>query len=539
MVVIYFLTLFKQCIKLGEITDMLNKAPYFVEYIRQFLEENYGTNKLYRDGLKVYTTLNYSYQIIAQDAVQEGLRQADKRYGYRGPVGEFEPAQGRPALVRVLKELNGTEELAAPQAGDWLHGLVLQVGPQEVSVDLGTGQGTLALQDMEWARPPNVKVDGRWAQIKNAHQALKENDLILVQVLGQRADGTWALALEQVPEVQGSLISLNPVNGQILAMVGGYDFRQSQFNRAIQALRQPGSAFKPIIYTAAIQDGYTPASIIIDAPVIFKEKEDTFDKWKPVNFEEKFYGPTSVRTALTHSRNVVTIKLLQNTGVQKAIELSRRMGISSHLAENLSIALGSSSVTLNELVSAYAIFANQGKKVEPVAVRYIKNRDDEIIYRSSLHETQVVSPGVAYLITSLLQSVVQHGTATKVRPLGRPVAGKTGTTNNFVDAWFLGYTPDLVTGVWVGKDKDEPLGLNETGSRAAIPIWLNYMKAALKDQPIRDFLVPDEVVFMKIDPETGRAADFGHPNAKFEVFLKDNPPENAKSELDLLTQHTF
>jgi len=382
-------------------------------------------------------------------------------------------------------------------------------------------------------------VDGRWTQIKDVQQVLREGDLILVQVLGRLADGTWAVSLEQEPEVQGSLISLDPKSGQILAMVGGYDFNQSQFNRAIQAVRQPGSAFKPIIYAAAIQEGYTPASIIIDAPVIFKEKEDTFDKWKPVNFEEKFYGPTSLRTALTHSRNVVTIKLLQNTGVQKAIELARRMGITSPLAENLSIALGSSAVTLHELVSAYAIFANQGKKVEPSAIRYIKNRNNEVIYRSEPRETQVLSPGVAYLITSLLQSVVKQGTATKVKALKRPVAGKTGTTNNFVDAWFLGFTPEMVTGVWVGKDKDEPLGLNETGSRAAIPIWLDYMQSATEGTPIKDFPVPDDVVFVKIDPETGHAVDYGHPNARFEVFLKDNPPEKAKSEIDPLTQHTF
>jgi penicillin-binding protein 1A len=322
-------------------------------------------------------------------------------------------------------------------------------------------------------------------------------------------------------------------------MVGGYDFNQSQFNRAIQAIRQPGSAFKPIIYAAAIQDGYTPASIIIDAPVIFKEKEDTFDKWKPVNFEEKFYGPTSVRTALTHSRNVVTIKLLQNIGVQKAIDLARQMGIDSNLSENLSIALGSSGMTLNELVSAYTVFANQGKRTEPNAVRYIQNRNGDVIYRHAPSELQVLSKGVAYLVTSLLQSVVKHGTATKVRPLKRPVAGKTGTTNNFVDAWFIGYTPDVVTGVWVGKDKDEPLGLNETGSRAAIPIWLDYMKAVHEGKPIREFPVPDDVVFTRIDPETGHAAGFDLENSRFEVFLKDNPPEKAKSELDPLTQNTF
>ncbi|MFQ5482634.1 MAG: penicillin-binding transpeptidase domain-containing protein, partial [Nitrospinaceae bacterium] len=251
------------------------------------------------------------------------------------------------------------------------------------------------------------------------------------------------------------------------------------------------------------------------------------------------YGPTSIRTALTHSRNVVTIKLLQNTGVQKAIELAQRMGIRSPLAENLSIALGSSGMTLYELVSAYSVFANQGVRVEPTAVRHILNRNGEVLYRASPGETQVLPKGVAYMITSLMKSVVDHGTATKVKSLNRPVAAKTGTTNNFIDAWFIGYTPHVATGVWVGKDKDEPLGVNETGSRAAIPIWLSYMKKSLQGSPVIDFPVPDEVVFAKIDQETGRAADFDHPGSTFEVFLEENQPEEPDKELDPLTQHTF
>ncbi len=532
-------TALKAEIQLGEITNMLNKAPYFVEHIRQFLQENYGSNKLYRDGLKVYTTLNLPYQEMATAAVQNGLLAADKRYGYRGPVSSIDLDGGREAIVNSLDQYNKFKESHVPEVGEVVHAAVLQVFPKEVDVDLGFAEGSIALEKMNWARKPNIHLDGRWARIKNAHQALKPGDLIQVRLLNQNQDGDWALALEQTPEVQGGLISLNPLTGQILSMVGGYDFQESQFNRAIQAIRQPGSAFKPIIYTAALQDGYTPASIIIDAPVIFNEKEDTFDKWKPVNFEEKFYGPTSIRTALTHSRNVVTIKLLQNTGVQKAIDLARQMGIKSSMSENLSIALGSSGLTLYELVSAYSIFANGGKKVEPTAVRHIINRNDEAIYKATPSEVQVISPGMAYMITSLLQSVVQHGTATKVKALGRPVAGKTGTTNNFVDAWFMGYTPDMVTGVWVGKDKDEPLGQNETGSRAAIPIWLDYMKQAMKEKPIMDFPVPDDVIYVKIDPETGSSAEFDSPASKFEVFLKDNPPEKGKSELDPMSQNTF
>ncbi len=279
----------KASISLGEITDMLNKAPYFVEHIRQFIQENYGSNKLYREGLNVYTTLNLQYQNIATAAVRKGLLEADKRYGYRGPVNTINLDDGRGTIVDTLSELNKLKEGIKPKAGDLMHAAVLQVFPKEV-VDLGFAEGSIALEKMSWARKPDIRLDGRWARINNAHQALKPGDIIQVRLLNQNQDGDWDLALEQTPEVQGGLISLNPLTGQILSMVGGYDFKDSQFNRAIQAIRQPGSAFKPIIYTAALQEGYTPASIIIDAPLIFNEKEDTFDKWKPVNFEENFYG---------------------------------------------------------------------------------------------------------------------------------------------------------------------------------------------------------------------------------------------------------
>ncbi|MFQ5482658.1 MAG: penicillin-binding protein 1A, partial [Nitrospinaceae bacterium] len=259
--------------KLGGVTEQLNQAPYFVEYIRQFLEENFGTRKLYRDGLKVYTTLNYPFQEAAQQAIKEGLLTADKRYGYRGPMGHFDLDQGREALIQTLNEMNGTKMAALPKIGDRIHGVVTQVTSRRAEVDLGTGSGVIQLKDMSWARKPNVKVDGRWAKIKSVRQALKPGDLIRVTIQGVRDEGAWALGLDQDPEVQAGLLSINPANGQILAMVGGFDYAKSQFNRALQAVRQPGSAFKPIIYAAALEDGYTPASIIIDAPVIFREKE--------------------------------------------------------------------------------------------------------------------------------------------------------------------------------------------------------------------------------------------------------------------------
>lgn len=524
---------------LGGVSEMLNRAPYFVEYIRQILEKKYGSNKLYRDGLKVYTTLNLKSQLIAQEAVKEKLRDADKRYGYRGPIDHIHSYESAP-IDEILKSLNESDEKKEPGKGDIVHGIVTDVKKTEAVVALENMEGVINIKDMAWAREPNIKIDGRWAKIKNVEKALAPGDVILVKILGESEHGNrLSLALEQEPEVEAGLININPLNGNIKAMIGGYDFSKSQFNRAVQAIRQPGSAFKPIVYLTALKEGFTPASIILDSPVIFRDKEDTFDKWKPVNFEEKFYGPTPLRTALAHSRNVVTIKLLQNVGVTKAIRMARALGITSRIEPNLSIALGSSGLTLLELVSAYSVFPNQGYRIEPYSIRYIKNRNNEEIYTHVEEGNQAISSGLANLMTNLLQNVVQNGTAKKVKVLNRPVAGKTGTTNNYIDAWFMGFTPDSVTGVWVGKDKDEPLGANETGSRAAIPIWLHFMSKTLKGTPIKNFPISDEVTFVKINPETGYAANYGEPKTRFEAFLRDNLPGKPSTTEALASEITF
>ncbi|MZH15265.1 MAG: PBP1A family penicillin-binding protein [Nitrospinae bacterium] len=514
---------------LGEVEKMLNKAPYFVEHIRRILEEKFGSSKLYRAGLKVYTTLDMKMQETAQRAIKENLLVADKRYGYRGPLGTVDISQGEIAVQNAMIRQNSFAEEKGIKIGSTISGTVMSVGDTQAWVILGEEDGYIDIKDMDWAREPNPNLDGRWVKIKHPNEALTAGDLISVKVLGRRQDGSgWSLALEQEPEVEGALISLAPLTGQVKAMIGGYDFYKSQFNRAVQAIRQPGSAFKPIIYAAAINEGYGPASIIIDSPIIFKEKEDAFDKWKPVNFEEKFYGPTSLREALAHSRNVVTVKLMQNIGIKSTIRLARSLGITSNLEENLSIALGSSGTTLYELTSAYSAFANLGNLIKPTAIRNIKNRSGEVLFTAVPEITKPLSPGTAHIITSLMQSVVKNGTATKVRALKRPVAGKTGTTNNYVDAWFMGYTPELVTGVWVGKDKDEPLGRNETGSRAAIPIWLKFMQEALANEPVTNFPVPDDIQFLKVQTESGEPAKFNDTDSNFEIFLQDFLPEKEK-----------
>jgi len=519
----------KSKVNLGEVTNMLNKAPYFVEYIRQQLMSLYGRNKVYKSGLKVYTTLNLEQQITAQNVTKKYLRISDKRYGYRGPLGTMDIAIPEIVLQENLREINNLNDGVIPVTGTIIYGLVKSVEREYVTVLIGQGEGIIELKNMNWARQPDPKVDGRWARISRSDRTLQPGDKILVKVLGVHKSGSaWSLSLEQEPEVEAALLSIAPATGHIKAMIGGYDFSKSQFNRAVQAVRQPGSVFKPIVYATAISKGFSPASTIIDSPIIFKEKDHSFDNWKPVNFENKFYGPTPLRKALAHSRNIVTVKILQEIGVNSVIRMAKNLGINSHMDKNLSIGLGSSGVTLHELISAYSAFANNGIRVESQGIRYIENRNGEILYTEIQKKTQPISSGIANIITSLLQSVVKEGTAKKVRPLGRPTAGKTGTTNNYVDAWFIGYTPKLLTGVWVGKDNVEPLGRNETGSRTAIPIWLEFMKNSLANKPIYNFPTSSETTFVKVDPTTGNITNSENPKGFFEIFANDNlPKENS------------
>ena len=530
----------KKPFTLGEVTNMLNRAPYFVEYIRKQLMTMYGRNKVYKSGLKVYTTLSIEKQILAQEATKKNLLIADKRYGYRGPLGTMDISLPEIVLQESLSEINNFTEGIHPKTGTNIKGLVKSVNKEYLTVLTGQGEGIIELKDMDWAREPNIKVDGRWARIHRVDKNFYPGDKILVKVLGIYESGSlWSLSLEQEPEVESALISLEPHTGHIKALIGGYDFSKSQFNRAIQAVRQPGSVFKPIVYATAISKGFSPASIIIDSPIIFKEKDHDFDKWKPVNFEKKFYGPTPLRKALAKSRNIITVKLLQKIGTRSVIQMAKNLGINSHLENNLSIGLGSSGVTLKELVSAYSAFANRGIRVEPQGIRYVENRNGKILYKNSQKITQPITSGTAQIVTSLLQSVVQEGTAKKVRSLNRPTAGKTGTTNNYIDAWFMGFTPKLITGVWVGKDNVEPLGRNETGSRTAIPIWLDYMKGALINTPIQNFPVSSETVFAKINPQTGSLAKHDDSKGFFELFLKDKIPNSQDHHKEVITDNTF
>ena len=514
----------KSELKLKEREERKNFAPYFSEYIRQYVEDKYGSSGLYKGGLKVYTTLKMEYQEAAESAVKEGLREIDKRLGYRGPFGNVKPL-GQYIDWRKVDEIelknfpDGREK-----NGNRTLGVVAEVTPEKALVFAKDIKGYIYVKDMEWAHKHDTAVDAlSFGKVKNAEEVLKTGDIVDIKILEEKdKKGNLKFALEQEPVIQGALLCIEPATGFVRAMVGGYDFDKSKFNRAIQAQRQPGSAFKPIVYSASFEKGFTPASIFIDSPVIFEEKDE--ENWKPANFEEKFYGPTNLRTALTHSRNVITVKLLQSMGVRHMLEYARRLGIKSYLTPDLSLALGTSGVTLYELTSAYGVFSNKGIKTEPMVIKSITDKDGNLLEENKPREEKVISEELAFITTNILQSVVQEGTGWRAKALGRPVAGKTGTTNNYMDAWFLGYTPDLIAGVWVGMDKDEPIGKNETGARAASPIWVSFMEKALKGMPAKSFQIPTGVVFTKIDKKTGLLATPETTDMALECFIEGTEP---------------
>jgi penicillin-binding protein 1A len=324
--------------------------------------------------------------------------------------------------------------------------------------------------------------------------------------------------------VQGALFCMDVKTGAIRAMIGGRDFDKSEFNRATQSRRQPGSAFKPLIYTAAFDKGLNPSTRFVDSPVVIEDPTAEDGLWKPKNFDEKFLGPITMRTALVQSRNIVTIKILQEIGADYAASYATNMGISSPLVRTLSLALGVSGVTLQELVQAYGVLANGGKKVTPYFIKKIVDRTGNIFEETKAQTEQVIDPRIAFMTSYVMQDVVESGTGRRVRSIGRPVAGKTGTTNDIRDAWFIGFTPSLITGVWVGFDQEISLGKQEVGGRAAAPIWLYFMEKVLQNTPVEAFPTPEGIVFVKVDPKTGQPTGGSEKGTIYECFLSNALP---------------
>jgi len=517
----------------------LEQVPIYTEHIRQYVEKKYGEEALYTRGLKIYTAVNIEIQKAAEREISKGLRELDRREGYRGPLRRVAPDR----VEAFSRELQTQLDQKALEPETTVEAVVVQVNDKsgKVRVRMGDQQGVIDFDDMRWARKPNPDVPYDKARLRRPSQALRPGDVILVQLVRRdEKSGLWTLSLDQTPEVQSALVCIEAGTGLVKAMVGGRDFAESQFNRAIQSRRQPGSAFKPIIYAAALDHGYTPASVIIDAPIEFKDaSRDT--TWRPKNYGERFYGPTLFREALAKSRNVVTIKIMQDIGVDTVIAYARKLGIESDLGRNLSLALGSSGVSLYELVKAYSVFANQGYKIEPAFVTKIEDRDGNLLEEMDPAREKVIDKSTAYIMTSLLESVIQSGTAQKVKELNRPSAGKTGTTNDLFDAWFVGYTPQYITGVWVGYDQKKMLGEGETGARAASPIWLDFMQDIHKNEPVRVFQVPEGVVFAKIDGDTGLLPGAGSRRTLFECFKEGTAPRaySARPETISEPDHFF
>jgi penicillin-binding protein 1A len=512
----------------------IEKVPIYTEHIRRYIEAQYGKDTLLNAGLKVYTAVNIEMQKKARVEIEKGLHVLDHRQGYRGPIKQIPPEEFE-AFSNTIEE--SLKETAMAQ-GLLTEGVVIKVddGQGKTWVRIGKEQGVILLDDIRWARKPNPEVAYYRVKVKKPSEVFHLGDVISVRLGEQDPESNlWQLSLEQVPEAQSGLLCIEAETGNVKVMVGGRDFLESQFNRAVQSRRQPGSAFKPVIYAAALDKGYTPASVIIDSPIVFQNDQMDF-KWKPRNYGKKFYGPTLLREALEKSRNVVTIKVSQDIGVPYCISYARRLGITSDLSNDLSLALGSSGVSLLEMVNAYSVFANQGYLVQPVFIQKIVDRDGNILEEAGTVREKVLEKNTAYLITNLLEGVVKNGTGRRIKALKRPVAGKTGTSNNLFDAWFIGYTPRYITGVWVGFDEEKSLGEGEQGALTASPIWLGFMREILKDQPIKVFQVPEGVVFAKIDAETGLLPIPESKETIFECFKEGTVPTEYTKKPDTVTE---
>jgi len=455
-----------------------DRAPYFLEYIRQRIGKKYGRHLLYRGGLKIYTTINLKMQAAAERAIKKGLYELDKREGFRSPKRGFL----FPDEDKLSKEKPKRLGESPMEIGTITEGTVIKVDRinEETLVQIGDKKGILPLSGMKWARMVDPEEAYYESKLHDPADVLTPGDIITVKIVKKTKEFPHLiLSLKQTPEAQAALFCLETKTGHVKAVVGGLDFSKSQFNRATQSRRQPGSAFKPIIYAAALDNGLTPSSIIIDAPFISPiGKEEKL--WKPKNYKETFYGPTPLRTGLIKSRNIMTIKILKKTGVKHAIDYARRMGIDSPLSADLSLALGSSGLSLVELTKTYSVFANEGMLSKPVYITKIIDRNGKILEENHPFFSESISQETAYLVTDLLKAVVTEGTGWRAKALSRPVAGKTGTTNDLRDAWFIGFNPTVVTGVWVGYDDNRRMGKGETGSRAACPIWLYFMRDVLK-----------------------------------------------------------
>jgi penicillin-binding protein 1A len=518
-------------------------AEYFAEEVRRELYDRYGEKKLYDGGLSVRTTLDTKLQMLARKTLTEGLVRFDEGQGWRGPVAKIDISGDWGVKLADVKAL--------ADVAPWRLAVVLETSDQSARIGLQPGLepggyiskerevGILPLDGLKWA-----KTGGK--AVTKVGQVLNPGDVVYVEL----AKIAGQYRLHQVPEVSGAMVVEDPWTGRVLAMVGGFSYDQSQFNRATQALRQPGSSFKPIVYAAALDNGYTPSTLVLDAPIEI-DQGPGLGVWKPENYENNFFGPSTLRFGIEHSRNVMTVRLAQDIGMPLIAEYAKRFGVYDQLPPYLSFALGAGETTLLRMVTAYGMFDNGGRRIKPTLIDRIQDRYGHTVYRHDERECigcdakkwanqpepslidrreQVLDPMTAYQITSMMEGVVLRGTAGGVgfqKEFGKPVAGKTGTTNDEKDAWFIGYTPDIVVGVYMGYDKPRHLGRGATGGHLAAPIVKDFMKVALADKPAVPFRVPPGIKLIRVDLKTGQRAGPNSEKVILEAFKPGTaPPDN-------------
>jgi penicillin-binding protein 1A len=520
-------------------------APHFSEYVRRHLQDKYDTDTLYTSGLTVHTTLNTNLQKYAEKAMLNGLRAYDRRHGYRGPIGKLGFSfNWRTRIDQEYRENRHLKKLGVPAAVISIDNTL-----QKAEIGLpGGGLGNIPFSALTWARP-YIDNQKRGKKINKVSDVLKKGDIIFVKAMRDITTTTIAsniYSLEQIPKVQGALVALDSRTGAIKAMVGGIGSGEG-FNRAVQGKRQIGSSFKPFVYTLALEEGFTPASTVLDAPVVLRQNEMD-EAWKPHNYSEKIYGPSTLRRGLEKSRNLMTIRLARKLGMGDIISFAQKFGLTEPMERDLSTALGSSSAPLLQLTSAYSVFPNQGKWAEPYFVDYIEDMVGNTIYtpfnctsctdedpliapeKIDIESWDAVSPAIAYQTTNMLRGVVKRGTAWRAREVGHEVGAKTGTTNDFIDAWFMGFSPELTVGVWVGFDIPQNMGKNETGSKAAGPIWTEFMKNALLTKPMSPFAIPEGITFVRIDANTGTLPTEQTKRTIIESFLVGTEPKNKQQK---------
>ena len=524
-------------------------ADYFAEEVRRQINEMFGETTLYEGGLSVRTSLDPGTQVLARKALMNGLVGYDTDRGWRGPVKNIELGEDWGEAVAEVSPLKDVLE--------WRLAVVLSLSKDEATIGLrpdsepGTNRvaqeratGVIPFEQMKWAKWATGKRRG--SAINSPDDVLSVGDVVYVAAVDGGVD---QYSLRQVPEVEGAIVVMDPHTGRVLAMVGGFSFAESQFNRATQALRQPGSSFKPFVYASALDNGYTPSSVVMDAPI---EVDPGFGQpiWRPENYSQEFYGPSTLRTGIEKSRNVMTVRLAQDMGMPLVAEYARRFGIYDNLGPYLPMALGSGETTVLRMVAGYSVFANGGRSVSPTLIDRIQDRFGQTIFRHQErlcegcdaeawtgqdepevidNRDQVLDPMTAYQMVSMLQGVVERGTATVAKKIGKPVAGKTGTTNEYRDAWFVGFSPDLVVGVFVGYDKPRSLGRGGTGGGLAAPIFTEFMETALAESPPIPFRVPPGMTFIPINRQTGLTAQPGDPGTILEAFKPGTGPPDTYS----------